>query len=363
MSKRNSKMSVIDRKYLGNEPKVAQNTSVSGMINAYNWFNYFYTSDEAKEFVLAYLKQKKMDKNLIKNISQVDSLKLMNIGWNCKLLMSGSQLPIDIESKMWHKIHMLASSVKPIKTNAPAKVISVREHIENKSSDIIAELEQQCDIIDTDGNNDFNIENFFRKIAIKPPVAKLIIDYYKPLYNEVHDAINGANPEIKYAYRNWKKKNLKFFLNFISQIIGTAELYCIKAPVARKPRKKKEKPVSEIVSKIKHKESDTQYNIKSIKPADIVGAQQLWMFNTKYRVLTVLNAMGPAGLSIKGTTVINFDEKTSQTKTLRKPEQVLSVIPTAGKVSLRKLMDTIKSKPKKVTGRINTDIVVLRAIK
>jgi polyphosphate kinase 2 (PPK2 family) len=152
-------------------------------------------------------------------------------------------------------------------------------------------------------------------------------------------------------------------MDFIVTIIGTAEVYCIKVPTVRKPRKKKEKPASKIVTKVKVKDEDKQYKIKSIKATDIVGAQQLWLFNTKYRVLTVLNAMGAAGLSVKGTTVINFDEKTSQTKTLRKPELSLATVMTGGKIALKKLMDTIKCNPKKVTGRINTDIVILRAIK
>lgn len=361
MKAKRNKTTAAERKFLGNEPKVAKNSSASAVINAYNWYNYCYTADDAKEFVIAYLKSIKFDRNIIKKISQVDAAKLMNVGWNCRLLFTGSELPVDIEAKMWHKIHMLASSIKPVAQAAP--VVSIQKHIENKATDIIAALEEQIDIIAVEGTTEFSVEEYFRKINLKPQIAKHVIDYYKPLYGEIHDAVKGNDPELKYAYRNWKKKSLKFLMDFVVTIIGTAEVYCIKVPVVRKPRKKKEKPASKIVTKVKMKTEDKQYKIKSIKATDIVGAQQIWLFNTKYRVLTVLNAMGAAGLSVKGTTVINFDEKTSQTKTLRKPEQALATVMSGGKVTLKKLMDTIKCKPKKVTGRINTDIVVLRAIK
>lgn len=361
MKTKRAKTSLAERKYLGDEPKVSKNSSASVIVNAYNWYNYCYTYDDAKEFVIEYLKSIKFDKNIIKKISQVDADKLVNVGWNCRLLFTGSELPVDIETKMWHKIHMLAQQIKPVVQAAP--VVLIQKHIENKASDIIAALEEQIDLIATDGSTEFSVEEYFRKINLKPQIAKHIIEYYKPLYSEIHDAVKGNDPELNYAYRNWKKKHLKYLMDFIVSIISTSEVYCIKVPVVRKTRKKKEKPASKIVAKIKMKAEDTQYKIKSIKSTDIVGAQQLWLFNTKYRVLTVLNAMGAAGLSVKGTTVINFDEKTSQTKTLRKPEQAINTVMSGGKIVLKKLMDTIKCKPKKVTGRINIDIVVLRAIK
>lgn len=358
-----TKLSVIDNKYLGDEPKVTESSSASNMINAYNWFNYFYTTDDAKDFVVQYLKQQKFNKKIISNIQEVSSLKLANIGWNCKLLLSGNTLPIDIHSKMLHKIHTLSSQVKKTQPVAIKPIVKIQTYIENKFNKIIAELEEQLDIISTSGNSDFNVQSYFRTIALKAHVAKSIVAYYKPLYSEVYDAIKGDDPELKYAYRNWKKKELKIYLNYISDIISSAEVFCTVAIKIRKPRKKKDKPATVIIAKMKYKQEDTEYKIKSIKPTDVIGANQLWLFNTKYRTLTVLNTMSHAGLSVKGTTVTGFDEKTSITKKLRKPEVTLTAINNAGKVSLRKMMDNIKCKPKSATGRINSDTIILRAVK
>ena len=61
--------------------------------------------------------------------------------------------------------------------------------------------------------------------------------------------------------------------------------------------------------------------------------------------------------------MIGFDEKTSVTKKIRKPDLVLKEVVGGGKISLRKLMDTIKCVPKTATGRINSDTILLRAIK
>ena len=361
MPLRKTKSSIIDRKYLGNEPKVTKSSSASEIINAYNWLNYFHTSDEAKEFVISYLKHKKMNKAFIAKVSEINSIKLITIGWNCYLLHNGSELPIDIETKMWHKLNLLVSQVKP--KIVSTKVVTIKQHIENKASDIIGDIECAIDNIANDTDSDFNIEEFFRSKNIKPVIAKQIVDYYKPLYGEIYDTIKGNDPELKYAYRNWKPKKLKKLMEFVSSIMAMSDVYTVKVTKTRKPRKKKEKPASVLVSKLQFKTEDKTYKIKSINPTSIIGAQQLWIFNTKYRILTVLEARGPVGLTVKGTTVTSFDEKTSTSKMVRKPDTVLPNVLDGGKIVLRKLMSTIKCKPKKVTGRINNDVIVLRAIK
>lgn len=357
-----TKLSVIDRQYLGDEPIVTKSSDTIHMINVYNWYNYFYNAEDAKSFVIEYLRKEKMDDRLINNIENVSEHSLRHVGWNCKILLSGNELPLDIHCKMLHKIHTLGTaSVNDSVLEQP--VPNVQNYIENRANHIISEIEGHLDAISKTGENLFKIDSYFRTIGLKPHVAKHIIAYYKPLYSEIYDTLKTNDPDLSYAYRGWKKKTLKIYLNFIENIISSAEVFCAVAAQTRKPRKKKIKSITSIVAKIKYKQEDTEYKITSIKPTDVVGANQLWLFNTKYRTLTVLNSMSHSGLSVKGTTVTGFDEKTSITKKLRKPEVTLTAVNNAGKVPLRKMMDNIKSNPKPATGRINSDTIILRAIK
>jgi hypothetical protein len=73
--------------------------------------------------------------------------------------------------------------------------------------------------------------------------------------------------------------------------------------------------------------------------------------------------MGPTGITVKGTTLIGYDDKTSVTKTLRKPQETLKRVLEGGKLVLRKMMDEIKSKEKPARGRINMDVVLVRVAK
>jgi len=57
-----------DEKYLGSEPDLRGEVTNAQLAQAYNWYNYFYDSDQAKAWVIEYLKEfYKSDKELIKN--------------------------------------------------------------------------------------------------------------------------------------------------------------------------------------------------------------------------------------------------------------------------------------------------------
>ena len=198
---------------------------------------------------------------------------------------------------------------------------------------------------------------------VKPMIAQKIADHYKPLYAEIFDALNGKDDQLREAYSSWKKPKLKAYMEFVRSIISAAETRATIVKATRKPRKKKEKPASALVSKLKYKVKDDTLKLDSIDPKQIIGCNQLWIFNTKYRTLGVYNAMGPAGLSVKGSSIVGYDEKTSIVKKLRKPTEQLNKLMQGGKIVLRKFMEDIKCKSKEATGRINNEVVLLRIIK
>ena len=135
------------------------------------------------------------------------------------------------------------------------------------------------------------------------------------------------------------------------------------AKLTRAPRKKKVKSVDKVIEKLQFKKEDNEYKAASINPTDIIGASQLWVFNTKTRKLGCYNATDVGGLNIKGTTLTNFNEETSVQKTIRKPEVVLPATLKAGKVALRKVLTDINAVEQALTGRVNSDIILLRVIK
>ena len=382
-----------DEKYLGTEPDLRGEVSNAQVINAYNWYNYFYDGDQAKSWIIEYLKEfYKTEKELIKNVNRIDANYCRTSGWNCRILLLGGDLPQELQDRNITRIRALVSranigcstsssgnedtgkeegstkevSREEVNTNPSGAsrvsiVVSIQERIANRANDLIADLEVLLDAYYRNGRQ-FKMADWIIKNNVKPQIAQRIAAYYKPLYSEAFDALNGNDEQLKEGYSHYKKAQLKAYVEFLRSIVSCAETTATIVK-ARKPRKKKEKPVSVIVSKLKYKAKDDELNLVSVDPKQIVGCNQLWVFNTKYRTLAVYNAMGPAGLNVKGSTVIGFDEKTSIVKKLRKPTEQLKKLMDGGKIILRKYMDEVKCKPKEATGRINNETVLLRIIK
>lgn len=361
-----------DEKYLGSEPDLRGDITNAQIISAYNWYNYFYDSDQAKVWVVDYLKEfHKSEKELIKNANRINSNLCRTSGWNCRILALGGNLPIDIQERNIARIRTLASACSSTESEdreaeAPTQevkpVISIQERVTNRANDLIAELECLIDNYYRDGST-FKAIDWLIQQDVKPAIAQRIVDYYRPLYSEAFDALNGKDNQLNEGYSHWKKPKLKAYVEFIRSIVSAAETRSTIAKATRKPRKKKEKSPVQLIAKLKYKEKDETYKLVSVDPKQIIGCNQLWIFNTKYRTLAVYNAMGPAGLNVKGSTLIGWDEKTSIVKTLRKPTEQLNKLKEGGKIILRKFMDEIKCKSKTATGRINNETVLVRIIK
>ena len=356
-----------DEKYLGSEPTVTEDSTQAELAVAYNWFNYFYNSDDAKAFTISYLKSIKYDKELIRKISSIKSVELHNIGWNCRLAANGSTLPPELWSSIEQRIKDLAEEVveaPETEEDAPQKVVvSIQDRIKDRASDLIGELEGELDVFYKEGVIQFDVKKWALEKAIKPPVAKRITDHFRPQYEEITEALKGEDPDLVEAYKGWRKPVLKIMALFIKKILDHLDEASAAQVSIRKPRKKKEKPAHVLVSKLKYKAEDKDLNITSVQPKDIIHASQLWVYNTKYRNLSVYTALGPSGLSVRGTTIIGYDQDTSVTKKLRKPEQVIPQVLNEGKVGLRKIMSVIKTTETKANGRINEETILLRIVK
>jgi len=137
----------------------------------------------------------------------------------------------------------------------------------------------------------------------------------------------------------------------------------------RKARIKKSPSKDKMVAKLKFKKEDTDLKLVSVNPTDIVGASELWVYNTRTRKLGKYVALNVdpkgldrsgTGLTVKGTTIMGFKEDESVQKTLRKPAEQLTTFNKSGKIQLRKFMDSIRTTETKLNGRINAETMLLK---
>ena len=175
--------------------------------------------------------------------------------------------------------------------------------------------------------------------------------------------------QLKEGYAHLKKADINMFVTAIEELLSALNFTIEASKATRKPRAAKPKSADKLVAKLKFLKLDEKYKLASVNPIDIIGASELWTFNIKTRKLGKYIAknidpkgMGRAGsgLSVKGTTIIGYDETASVQKTLRKPIDQLKDFKAAGKVKLRTFIDDIATTDTKMNGRINLDTVLLK---
>ena len=250
---------------------------------------------------------------------------------------------------------------------------SIQERLREAAARMTDELEDAYEKFQTDPDSfdpkAFKVLNLLKGKGAKAAHARIIKNFYIHDLEEISEAIAGRDEDLKEAYSHRTKAQLKKLQTFLQDIDGACTMLMQEAKVERKPRAKKAKPVEKIIEKLKYKKSDEPLKLVSVNPADIVGANELWVYNVKTRkigkyVAANIDPKGlgrdGSGLSVKGTTIIGFDENLSVQKTLRKPEEQLNEFKAAGKVALRKFLDDIRAVDIKLNGRVNEDTVLLK---
>lgn len=366
-----------EEKWLGSEPSWTNQESWSeaeansALGRALNWYSYFTDSKQCKTFLLEYMQgvgRSKDEIALVKSLS--DSEIDIQLGKLARM-MSRGYLPNDnVKGKFVEKFKTvilkakqndLLKKQKEIASATPIALPSIQDRIRDKASEEIGELEGMVDdFVMNKCKSTIDIENYLKGRNLSSVVAKKICDHYVGVSEEIMDAINGVDEQLVEGYSNFKKPELKRFKDFLDSIVVAANNLSVANKPVRKKRKVKEKPASVLVSKVKYMKDFAELGLTSVPPEKIIGALQVWTFNTKTRTLSVYNAYNAKGLGVKGTTLQNFEETTSISKRLRKPEVTLKDVLGGGKIILRKLMSELSTKESPATGRINEDTIIVR---
>ena len=165
------------------------------------------------------------------------------------------------------------------------------------------------------------------------------------------------------GYAHLKASEFKRYFVYIEQLLSDVDQYRRIKKATKKVRVKRAVSKEKVVAKLKYAKEDKGLKLVSVNPADIIGANALYCYDTKTRKLIVYHADSLAGpLTVKGTRVVGFDTVKSISKTLRKPDEKLKEFARANKVELRKFMDNIKAVDARANGRINSNQILLKVL-
>jgi hypothetical protein len=350
--------------YAGTEPKFTAEVSQIDLMKSLSWYAQNKDSKDAYKWACDFLKKKhKLDvSSVIKNQSPT-------FGFVCRIVSNGGVLSAKDQTWLDGEIENLKHSLKnrkqPVVVDEPKIVVpNIQDRIREKASECIGELEGQLDdLIISKFSTEVSPYAVMHTLEIKGVHTKHISDWFKTKRIEFDDVLHTADAELKEGYSNFSKPQLKKLVAWCDQVILDCGKIAGEAVKSRKPRKRKTKTPEQLVAKVKVMDEHKEFKLKSVPAKDIIGAMQLWVFNTKNRKLGCYHAIDADGLSIKGSSIINFNESKSVQKTLRKPEATLPEILKGGKVYLRSALDGIRAVESGLTGRLNADIILVRVVK
>ena len=250
-----------------------------------------------------------------------------------------------------------------------APVVNIQDRIREQAGQMSEELDYAIDSWIMDPENfdpkAFKIVSLLRGKGAKAAQARYIKGFFKRGHEELLELASGeADEQLREAYKHNSRKNVKKLIEFYESIMSACEQIAAEAKVMKKPRAKKVKPAEQVVAKLKFLIKDDKLGIVSAPPAQIVGAQGVAVYNVKTRKIGYYISSNSEGLGVKGTSLLNFTDKSFQ-KTLRKPPEQLKEFKEQ---NTQKRFETWFSKSVKTTetvlnGRFNEDTVILKVFK
>lgn len=373
---RAARVAFADEKYTGSEP-VWDTERALGFTDAdfdhhlrrsFYYYNYHYTQKDCKKYVVEWMQKQPTvftKRDIGAFIRSADRSMSMTA---CSLVMAHRQgMPLKarhidfLKEAIVKSIELAEPEVEETKTTT-AEVYrpTIQDRLNEKTSEIIGELEGIYDEVHLNNRVDFKPYDFL----VANNVVQSQLNKYETLYNRRRAELQAAqareDEQVREGYSHYKAADFRRMIGWIDNLLAAVGQYRGVKKATKKARIKKAPSKEKLIAKLKYAKTDTTLKIVSINPADILGASELWVYNTKTRKLGKYVAGAYQTLSVKGTTIINFDEQKSTSKTLRKPEEKLKEFAKAGKVQLRKFLDDIRATETLLTGRINADIVLLK---
>jgi hypothetical protein len=402
---RRGNIPAIDLKYTGEEPtwEDVDNLSVDDYYRrrsrALSFYAYYCDSTTLRPFLTKWMGTNGYTKTQVKMIESAPAWSVSStVGKLVRMLQRGmpdihpdssnyflryksDENPNPKPEKASTFIHKeLTSALALLKENDEAKpVASVtkaepiknpQQRIEERVKEtVILELEDYLDRVTSMSRDTtpakmptLDLSNLLRAHTIPANGIKPIVDWCERYLNEFKEAYDKGCPQLVQGYSWCTRPQLKRLIENVEKFVEEARTHGRVKISQRKPRIKKPKAADKQISRLKYAKDSSEYNLNSVNPIKIPFSQHLYLFNPKNRQLHIYHAQSHDGFSVKGSSLCGYEPDNSMVYTLRKPNDLLPTILGGNLKKIEKEMSALKSKPKKVNGRFNENLIILKVI-
>ena len=371
------RIAFADEKYTGTEPEWDTEKALAmddatfdhHLRRSFYYYNYHYSQKDCKKHVVVWVQKPEngFTKDDVKAyIRSSDRSTSMTA---CSLIMAHKQgMPLKPRHIEFLKeaVREAINSAEPevvetaVDDKSKAYVPTIQDRLNEKTSELLGELEGKFDEVYTNTAEKFKPYDWFTANNVVQSQLGKYEGLFRKRKEELELAQSKKDEQVREGYSHLKAADFKRIIGWLEELLSAVDQYRGVKKATKKARVKKAPSKEKLVAKLKYAKTDAALKIVSINPADIIGASELWVYNTKTRKLGKYVAAPYHTLTIKGTSIAGFDTDKSVSKTLRKPDEKLKEFAKAGKIQLRKFIEDIKATETKLNGRIGEDVVLLK---
>lgn len=366
-----------DEKYLGTEPTWDAERALAlssdefdhHLQSSFRYYNYFYSVKDLRKYVNEWVKVPgNIDATIAKAyLKSPDRWTPMTLCSLIKAHHQGMPLKANALEKIREWIQYAAQHANedddlPVKENVKPEPYrpTIQDRLNEKLSDVLGEMEGWVDEVHANAKTDHKAYDFLTTQKVPQAQIGKVRVLFQAKRDELELAKSGEDVQLKEGYSHLKAADFKRIVGWLDRVLADIDSFEKVKKTQRKARVKKAPSKEKVVAKLKYLREDKSLKLVSVSPADIIGAQELWVYNVKTRKLGKYVAAQFQELGVKGTSITGYDESKSVSKTLRKPEEKLRDFAKANKVQLRKFLDEIRATEAKLNGRIGVDVLLLK---
>jgi len=337
---------VLNAAMLGPEPEFSGESDRVTLMRSFNWYSYSNTLLDSKKWILEWMVATGRTEKQITIYRQSNHSDITQTKASLSRMLSRGLEDDALAACLNAHIDLVLDA------HAPKPVSEPVVHISDIPNKLIMQLDEQLDIFyNSNYKAPEDIKSMITAIcaARQQSKCKEAIALYAAIHEEVKDG--EGYEKLKTVQRNRYLKFLDLIIDTLAKIVNVTK--------TRKPRKKKPKKLvyARIASQLRYLKDHELAS--SVDPTQLFDTKTIWLYNPSTRKLAKY-VKGSDNLSVKGQSIINFDEKKSFMITIRKPEEAIPLLIAKLLTKANKYIASLKVKKMPATGRINDKTLLLR---
>jgi hypothetical protein len=368
------KVPVADSKAMGVEPiwsedyEPANYQSEYG--NALNWYNFIVDQKDCRAFLVDWFKG---DTDKLKALSQLSDKMLPRTYANsARIAMRGFPLTDEHKARIWEKVEERVSKKIVLiddEDTTPEPVVKVIKKPLVAMNFIVSDVDDEIEKL-IDGEDTRSIAQILMPYRLTDKNYLDCVQKIEPMLAEFAELVEvrrlpksqltDSQEQLLECYSHLTTmKSVKDIVKLLEAYIGDLKKSYVSKQVA-KVRKKKPKDKSKLVQNLKFLVSDSALDVTSVEPINLLNCSEVWTFDTKTRKISKYFNPVSGSITVKGASLVGFDENFSNSRLLRKPETQVKEFSELKKNDLTKWYSAVKSKSGPVRARLTPTTLILK---